>query len=82
MADYSDQPSQLSTQLPSDLRHKIARAYVDDREFKDETGRTVRYSRFVVELVVAGQRVLFEARIGKNDKALIALADDFSKPPF
>mgnify|MGYP000854196116 FL=1 len=67
-----------SRHLPSDLRSKIARCYVDDREFKDDTGRTVKYSRLVVEFYVGEEAAIFEARIGKNDKALLAIADDFS----
>ena len=88
MAGFPTQPPQQQTQplqqppssrrLPSDLRHKIARCYVDDREFKDDTGRTVKYSRLVVEFYVGEEAVIFEARIGKNDKALLAVADDFS----
>ena len=88
MAGFPTQPPQQQTQplqqppssrrLPSDLRHKIARCYVDDREFKDDTGRTVKYSRLVVEFYVGEEAVTFEARIGKNDKALLAIADDFS----
>lgn len=38
--------------LPSDLRQSIARCYVEDREFKDDTGRVVKYSRLVVEFTV------------------------------
>lgn len=88
MAGFPTQSSQQQTQplqqppssrrLPSDLRHKIARCYVDDREFKNDTGRTVKYSRLVVEFYVGEEAVIFEARIGKNDKALLAIADDFS----
>lgn len=47
MAGFPTQSPQQQTQplqqppssrrLPSDLRHKIARCYVDDREFKDDT---------------------------------------------
>lgn len=75
-------PLNQSRQLPSDLRHKIARCYVDDREFKNDTGAVVKYSRLVVEMSVDGEIVTFEARLAKNDKALISLAQDFSNGHF
>lgn len=67
--------------LPSDLRSRLSRCYVDDREFKDETtGRIVKYSRLVSEFIVDGDILLFEAPLKKNDKILLKLADDFSRP--
>ena len=82
MADFPSQPQyqsqSRSQQLPSDLRHKIARCYVDDREFQDDAGKTVKQSRLVVVFSVGNEDVSFESRIRKNDKALLAIADDFS----
>jgi len=80
MADFPSQPQYQprSQQLPSDLRHKIARCYVDDREFKDDSGKVVKYSRLVVVFSVGNEDVSFESRIRKNDKALLAIAEDFS----
>ena len=67
--------------LPSDLPSRLSRCYVDDREFKDETtGRIVKYSRLVSEFIVDGDILLFEAPLKKNDKILLKLADDFSRP--
>ena len=65
-------------QLPSDLRSKIARAYVSDESFKDETGREVKYSRLNTEFVVDGETIRFAAKIKKNDKVLLKYAEDFS----
>lgn len=69
--------------LPSDLRSRISRCYIDDREFKDtESGRIVKYSRLVIEFVVDGDIVSYECSVKKTDKTLLKLADDFSRAPF
>ena len=65
--------------LPDDLKSRVSRLYIDAREFTDDSGKSVKYDRFVVEVLVKDEPVNIEFKIDKKDKMLLALADQI--PP-
>lgn len=62
--------------LPDNLKSRTSRIYVDNREFKDDSGKPVKYDRLVVEVLIKGEPFNIEAKIDKKDKAIFALADN------
>lgn len=73
------QPS--TTNLPDNLKSRISRLYIDNREFKDEkTGNPVKYNRLVVEVLVKDEIFNIEFKPDPKDIAILKLADVVDKP--
>ena len=68
-----------SNPLPDNLKSRTSRIYIDNREFKDDSGKQVKYDRLVVEVIVKGEPFNIEAKIDKKDKAILALADNLEQ---
>lgn len=66
--------------LPDNLINRIARVHVDEREFKDDTGKSVKYSKLVLEVLVKDEPIELEFKIDRKDKVMLSLADDIDGP--
>lgn len=61
--------------LPDNLLNRTSRLYVDNREFTDDSGKLVTYSRGVLEIMVKDEPVNIEFKLDKKDMLLLSLAD-------
>jgi hypothetical protein len=61
--------------LPDNLKSRISRLHVAKREFKDDSGKTVNYTRLVIEVSVKNEPVEIEFKVDKKDLLLLGLAD-------
>lgn len=62
------------------LKSRISRLYFDERQFKDDSGKVVKYDRLVLELLIKGEVFTIEFKPEKKDKAILMLADDLTQP--
>lgn len=68
-----------TTTLPDNLKARVSRLYIDKRSFVDDSGKDVKFERFVVEILVKGEPVNMEFKIDKKDKMLLQLADQLDQ---
>jgi hypothetical protein len=66
----------MTTPLPDNLISRIARAYVDSRQFTDDSGKTVNYDKFVVEISIKDEPYNLEFKLDRKDKAILSLSDE------
>lgn len=68
-----------ATKLPDNLISRTSRLFVDAREFTDDNGKTVKYDRLVIEVLVKDEPVAVEFKLDKKDKLILSLADVVNK---
>lgn len=66
---------QSTSTLPDNLKSRLSRVYVAKREFTDDSGKRVEYSRLVLEVLVKGEPFEIEYKPEAKDLAIISLAD-------
>lgn len=72
------QPSQTS--LPDNLKSRVSRLYIANRQFTGDDGKPVEYKRLVLEVLVKGEPFEIEYKAEKKDLAILALADQVDNP--
>lgn len=70
----------MTTNLPDNLVSRTSRLSVQTREFNDDNGKSVKYDRLVLEVIVKGEPVEVEFKLDKKDKLILSLADEIDKP--
>lgn len=61
--------------LPDNLKSRIARLYVADREFTGDDGKTIKYQRLVLQVSIKGEPLDIEMKADKKDLTLLGFAD-------
>lgn len=61
--------------LPDNLKSRISRVYVSDREFTDDNGKVVKFKRLVLSASIKGEDFEIELKADKKDLAILRLAD-------
>ncbi len=69
----------MTTNLPDNLISRISRLSVQTREFKADDGKTVKYDRLFIEVIIKGETVEIEQKIDKKDILILSLADDIKE---
>ena len=64
--------------LPDNLSSRIVRCYIEDKEFKSDDNRQIKYSRLCIEFSVNDMPHVIRAKIDDKDKILISLADSYN----
>jgi len=66
--------------LPDNLKSRIARAYIANRSFTGDDGKSVDYKRCVLSGLINGQEVDIEVKIDKKDLLLLSLFEVVDQP--
>ena len=66
---------QPTAPLPDNLKSRVSRFYVADREFTDDAGKTVKYKRLIIEILINGEPMDIELKADKKDLTVLRLAD-------
>lgn len=61
--------------LPDNLKSRLSRVYVAERNFKNDKGENIDFQRLVLEIIVKGEVFNIEYKPEKKDVALLKLAD-------
>lgn len=69
----------MTNPLPDNLISRANRLFVDNREFTDDNGKTVKYDRLVLEVSVKDEPVTMEFKLDKKDKLILSLSDQIQK---
>lgn len=65
--------------LPDNLKSRLSRVYVADREFTGDDGKPVAYKRLVLEILINGEPMDIELKTDKKDLTILRLADQVDK---
>lgn len=68
------------TPLPDNLISRLARVQVVEKQFKNESGETIKYSRLVLSGQIKGEDFEIETKIEQKDTMLLKFADVVDAP--
>lgn len=69
-----------STNLPDNLKSRVARIHVAKRTFTDNDGKNVDYQRLILGGLVNGTPVDIEVKVDKKDLTLLSVFDVVDQP--